>query len=142
MTDRDITGEIRRAGLNRLPALLGIDGDSLKEIAERVRQFDQDRSDETRQRKALEKLTILVGKSTLIETPSESRNRESQREREVLALEVMAVAQAYQHEELRDMPLVQSYMKRLNYSSPPVPHRAYSGAPANKTREEEGETRD
>lgn len=138
MVDRDITGEIRRVGLNRLPALLGIDGDSLKEVAERVRQFDQDRSDETRQRKALEKLAVLFGKSTLVESTSERFTRERNREREVVALELMAVAQAYQHEDLRDTPLVQSLSKRLEWSAP---HPARKYPAVSKTREE-GETRD
>lgn len=137
MTDRDITGEIKRIGLNRLPALLGINGDSLKEVAERVRQFDREQSDETRQRKALEKLAILVGKSTLVESTSERTTRESLREREVLALELMAVAQAYEHEDLRDKPLVRSLMERLDWRGP-YPTKLY---PAAKTREQ-GETRD
>lgn len=113
MTDRDITGEIRRSSLNRLPALLGIDGDSLKEIAERVRQFDKAQSDETRQRKALEKVVQLFGQSTLIESGSEKHTRESSRKREVEALELMAVAQAYPHEELRNSALFQGLCRRM-----------------------------
>lgn len=132
MVDRDITGEIRRVGLNRLPALLGIDGETLKEVADRVRQFDQSQSDETRQRKALEKISQQIGQSILIESSSEKRHRENARERELQALELMAVAQAYPHEELRNTPRFKSLMNRLEQWA--FPSR-YSTAAA-KTREE------
>lgn len=126
MTDRDITGDIRRVGLNRIPALLGISNDSLKELAERVRQFDQAQSDATRQRKALEKLTLLVGQSTLIENQNEKFARRDTRKREVEALELMAVAQAYPHEELRNTALFARLLNRL-------------GDKPEQTREEQGE---
>lgn len=113
MVDRDITGEIRRVGLNRLPALLGINGDSLKELAERVRQFDKAQSDETRQRKALEKIAQQLGQSILIESSSEARQRQDSRERELRALELMAVAQAYPHEELRNSSHYQTLAARV-----------------------------
>lgn len=113
MTDRDITGEIRRSSLNRLPALLGINGDSLKEFAERVRQFDKSQSDDTRQRKALEKVAQLFGQSILIESGSDKRIREDLRRREVEALELMAVAQAYPHEELRSTQRFEALYRRL-----------------------------
>lgn len=100
MVDRDITGEIRRVGLNRLPALLGIDGETLKEVADRVRQFDQAQSDETRQRKALEKIAQAL--SSLMESNSEKANRRGLLHRKLQALELMAVAQAYPYEELRN----------------------------------------
>lgn len=126
--ERDITGQIKRSGLNRLPALLGIDEDSLKEVADRVRQFDKEQSDGTRQRKALEKLAIMVGKSTLIETTSERLAREDLRKREVEALELAAVAQAYPHEELRNTLRFDILLRRLGVK--PEPTR------------EQGETRD
>ncbi len=128
MVDRDITGQIRRTSLNHLPALLGISGASLAEIAERVRQFDSEQSDHTRARKALEKLAILVGKSTLIETVSERLAREDFRKREVEALEMTAVAQAYPHEELRNTLRFDDLLHRL-------------GVKPNPTREQ-GETRE
>ena len=128
MVDRDITGQIKRAGLNRLPALLGIDESSLAELAERVRQFDIERSDQTRQRKALERLAILVGKSTLIETVTERSTREDLRKREVEALEMTAVAQAYPHAELRNTLRFDALLNRLGIK--PVQTR------------EQGETRD
>jgi hypothetical protein len=126
MVDRDITGEIKRTSLNRLPALLGIDGDALKEIAERVRQFDKNQSDETRQRKALEKISQQIGQSILIESRSERAKREFQREREVDALTLMAVAQAYPHEELRQTEIFSRLIERL-------------GLDRDETRNEEGE---
>jgi hypothetical protein len=129
MTERDITGQIKRSGLNRLPALLGIDESSLEEVAERVRQFDRERSDETRQRKALEKLAILVGKSTLVETVQERSNREDLRKREVEALEMTAVAQAYPYEQLRNTRRFEILLSRLGIKPTP-------------TREVEGETRE
>jgi len=129
MVDRDITGEIKRVGLNRLPALLGIDNESLKELAERVRQFDQAQSDETRQRKALEKVATLVGQSTLIESQSEKARRQDYRKREIEALELMAVAQAYPHEELRQTLRFDALLARL-------------GVKPGETRETQGETRD
>jgi hypothetical protein len=128
MVDRDITGQIKRAGLNRLPALLGIDESSLAELAERVRQFDIERSDATRQRKALEKLVIMIGKSTLVETLNERLAREDLRKREVEALEMTAVAQAYPYEALRNTLRFDILLSRL-------------GAKPEQTREQ-GETRD
>ena len=127
MTDRDISGEIKRSSLNRLPALLGIDGDSLKEVAERVRQFDKAQSDETRQRKALEKVALLIGQS--MESSSEKNTRRMLREREVQALELMAVAQAYPHEELRNTLQFDAILYRLGVKTP------------EPTREENEETR-
>lgn len=118
MTDRDITGEIRRVGLNRLPALLGIDSNSLKEVADRVRQFDKSQSDETRQRKALEKIAQLFGQSILMESRSENALRQRLRNREVEALELMAVAQAYPHEELRQTDKYQRLFARLGVVTP------------------------
>jgi hypothetical protein len=126
MVDRDITGEIKRTSLNRLPALLGIDGDALKEIAERVRQFDKNQSDETRQRKALEKISQQIGQSILIESRSERAKREFQREREVDALTLMAVAQAYPHEELRQTEIFSRLIEHLGHNR-------------DETRNEEGE---
>lgn len=128
MVDRDITGQIKRSALNRIPALLGIDEASLTELADRVRQFDKEQSDVTRQRKALEKLAIMVGKSTLVETVSERFAREELRKREVEALEMTAVAQAYPHDELRNTPRFRLLLNRL-------------GMTPNPTREQ-GETRD
>ncbi|MFD4474707.1 hypothetical protein ACFWPU_01120 [Streptomyces sp. NPDC058471] len=127
MTERDITGQIKRASLNRLPALLGIDDEALTVIADRVRQFDNSQSDDTRQRKALEKVALLIGQSTLIESSSDRFTRHDQRSREVKALELMAVAQAYPHEALRE-----SVAYRVIADSLGVPK---------KTREQ-GETRD
>ncbi|MFF5973744.1 hypothetical protein ACFY7C_19665 [Streptomyces sp. NPDC012769] len=125
MVDRDITGEIRRIGLNRIPALLGISNESLKELADRVRQFDQSQSDETRQRKALEK----IAQSIPSESISEKYTRNDRRKREVEALELMAVAQAYPHEELRNTLRFKNMLNRL-------------GTKPEQTREEEvGETR-
>jgi hypothetical protein len=118
VVDRDITGEVKRIGLNRLPALLGIDGDSLKEVAERVRQFDKSQSDETRQRKALEKVAQLFGQSILIESNSEKAWRRDHRKREVEALELAAVAQAYPHEELRNTERFATLMLRLGPQDP------------------------
>jgi hypothetical protein len=128
MVDRDITGEIRRVGLNRLPALLGIDSESLKELAERVRQFDQAQSNDTRQRKALEKVALLIGQSTLIENQNEKYTRRDNRKREIEALELMAVAQAYPYEELRQTDRFERLVARL-------------GVRPGETRNE-GETRD
>lgn len=120
MTDRDITGQIKRVGLNRLPALLGINDESLKELADRVRQFDKTQSDETRQRKALEKLTLLVGQSILIESNSEKYSRRDQRSREVEALELMAVAQACPYEELRNTLRFERLLNRLGIKPEPT----------------------
>jgi hypothetical protein len=135
MVDRDITGEIRRVGLNRLPALLGIDSESLKELAERVRQFDKSQSDDTRQRKALEKLAVLFGQSTLIESDSEKSARlasvareKALRLREIEALELAAVAAAHPHDELRQTARYSDLIARL-------------GVTPGETREQ-GETRD
>lgn len=118
MTERDITGEIKRIGLNRLPALLGIDSDSLKEIADRVRQFDKAQSDATRQRKALEKVALLVGQSTLIESNGEKFDRQNLRKREIEALELTAVAEAYPHEELRQTRCFERLLARLEPIAP------------------------
>lgn len=120
MVDRDITGEIRRSSLNRLPALLGIDDKALKEIASRVREFDRNQSDDTRQRKALEKISQQIGQSTLIESRSERFNRDFLRRREVEALELMAVAQAYPHEELRQTSLFSVMLHRVKGVPMPV----------------------
>lgn len=128
MVERDITGEIRRVGLNRLPALLGIDNESLKEIAERVRQFDKSQSDDTRQRKALEDLAKKFGQSILMESNSEKFTRQDLRKREVEALELIAVAQACGLEELRQTSLFERLLTRL-------------GVKSGETRES-GETRD
>lgn len=111
--DRDITGEIKRIGLNRLPALLGISNDSLKELADRVRQFDDAQSNETRQRKALEKLALLFGQSTLVPSVSDRQTRDIQRNREIDALMLMAVAQAYPHEELRETDVFRSFLAHM-----------------------------
>lgn len=127
MTERDITGQIKRASLHRLPALLGIDDEALTVIAERVRQFDQTQSDETRQRKALEKVAQLIGQSTLIESNSDKFARQGLRTREVEALELMAVAQAYPHDELRNTLRFHVLLNRLGVKP--------------ETREQ-GETRD
>lgn len=127
MTDRDITGDIKRVGLNRLPALLGISNDSLKELAERVRQFDYAQSNETRQRKALEDLAKKFGQSTLIESISEKSTRRFERKREIEALELMAVAQAYPYEELHSTQHFANLLARLGIMP--------------ETREETGETR-
>jgi hypothetical protein len=116
MTDRDITGDIKRIGLNRLPALLGISNDSLQELADRVRQFDKAQSDETRQRKALEDLTKKFGQSILVENQNEKYQRRDLRKREVEALELMAVAQAYPHEELRQTHRFERLIARLGAS--------------------------
>lgn len=118
MVDRDITGQIRRVGLNRLPALLGINDDSLRELAERVRQFDKAQSDETRQRKALEKVAQLFGQSILIETTSEKNTRQHLRTREVQALELMAVAQAAPYDDLRETDVFQRILNRLGVKAP------------------------
>lgn len=112
--DRDITGEIKRIGLTKLPALLGISNESLKEIADRVRQFDEAQSNDTRQRKALEKLAVLFGQSTLVETTSEKRNRDFLRRQEIDALVLMAVAQASDFDELRETAVYRSLLAKLN----------------------------
>ena len=127
MTDRDITGDIKRVGLNRLPALLGISNDSLKELAERVRQFDDAQSNDTRQRKALEDLAKKFGQSILVESISEKNSRRFERKREIEALELMAVAQAYPYEELRATRHFANLLSRLGVMP--------------ETREENGETR-
>lgn len=119
MTDRDITGQIKRSSLNRLPALLGIDTQSLTELADRVRQFDRAQSDETRQRKALEKVAQLFGQSILIETPSEKHAKDNLRRREVEALELMAVAQAHEHEELRATGRYQALLRNMDTAAIP-----------------------
>lgn len=129
MTDRDITGDIKRSSLGRLPALLGIDEGSMKELADRVTQFNQSQTDETRQRKALEKLAVLFGQSILIETPS----RKSERRRELAALELMAAAQAAPYEELRQTQAYKRLILQLGAQKPET---------ANPTRETQGETRD
>jgi hypothetical protein len=118
MVDRDITGQIRRIGLNRLPALLGISDDSLRELADRVRQFDQAQSDETRQRKALEKVAQQIGQSILMESTSEKNTRQHLRTREVQALELMAVAQAAAHEDLRETDVFKRIISRLGVKTP------------------------
>ena len=123
--DRDITGEVRRSSLNRLPALLDIDGDTLKEVAERVRQFDKNQSDETRQRKALEKVAQYFGQSTLIETPSEKFAREGDRRRELELLTLTAVAQAFPHEELRNTRVFRRALTSLGPEPDPTGDRAH-----------------
>jgi hypothetical protein len=134
MVDRDITGEIRRSSLNRLPALLGIDDKALKEIADRVRQFDVNQSNDTRQRKALEKISQQIGQSTLIESRSERFGREWLRRREVESLELMAVAQAYPHEELRQTPLFEALLHRVKGN--PMPAERETRNEGEQTREQ------
>ena len=109
MPDRDIAGDIRRVGLNRLPEALGIDGDALKAIAERVRQFDDAQSNETRQRKAVERIAAGL-------TPEDKRDRLQREERErrhVRAAELLALATAYPIGELRDTEGFRSMLYRF-----------------------------
>lgn len=96
--NREISGEIRKAGLNRLPDVLGIDAEALEAIAKRVRQFDDSQSNETRQRKAIERLAegVNVGKSR-----SEQLALADLRKRTVQALEMIVLALIGQdHDEL------------------------------------------